>query len=165
MPTDKQRVSIVVDDELLMRMNEYQRNRGLSSMSKTASELIMKGLLAQDESLHNGQVYSGQEIQLIRAFKCADEDDKQIILTAVVRALAQARKRRRVFTATEEYEVESIAIDEIGSLISLYGQADSDTRREALEVLLGIDNDVSEDQLRSAIQSQLRSSQGNQQSG
>lgn len=165
MPTDKQRVSIVADDELLSRMAEYQRNRGLTSMSKTACELIMKGLLAQDESLHNGQVYNGEEIQLLRAFKCADENDRAIILETVYRALAKSRKRQQSYTVSDEDYVQSMTIEEIELLISSYRQADKGARHKAMDALLVTDDNITEDDIRSAIQSSLRSSQGNQQTG
>lgn len=49
MPTDKQRVSVVIDDELYQQLEEYRYTNRIPSLSKAVSQLVGLGIMCKDE--------------------------------------------------------------------------------------------------------------------
>ena len=49
MPTKKPIISVVLDEEMLKRVDDYRFDNRISSRSKALNELIKKGIVALDE--------------------------------------------------------------------------------------------------------------------
>lgn len=164
MPTEKQRISIVADDQLVTMIEMYQRDKDIKSMSRAAAELIKKGLLVEDERLHNGQVYDGKEIQLVRMFRRATEEDREEILDAIFRSVTKARSRRMSWNADAEQSLKDLAMEDIELLFRLYREAPVDVRREVME-LLNEEESCNNRTVKEPLTNRVHNGQENQQTG
>lgn len=135
MPTNKPRAMITMDEDLANAIEGYRIRNGISSTSQAVNELIRKGILAEDERLHNGGVYSGDEIRLVSIFRRADENSRQEVMDTLIHAVARSHyKYPRYKKEFEDFAAEE-AIGDVLALIDLYRQASPEQRTAVLDIL------------------------------
>lgn len=51
MPTDKQQISVVIDDELFHQLEEYRYSNRIPSLSKAVSQLVKLGIMHKNRTV------------------------------------------------------------------------------------------------------------------
>ena len=135
MPTEKPRIMITVDEDMLGRIEHYRYLNEHASLSKASTELLLKGLMRESTETEPTRLFSGDMIRLMNIFNRADEDGRAAIMNAAIKAKAASARRTRVQKAVKEDDAGALMIEEIQNLLTLYQMASEETRLAALDLL------------------------------
>ena len=135
MPTEKPRIMVTVDEEMLGRIEHYRYLNEHTSLSKASTELLLKGLMRESADTSQTRVFSGDVMKLVNIFNKTDESGRIEILNAAVRANAKVARRSRTKNGANEDQDGALLIEDIQNLLTLYQKADARTRMHAMEIL------------------------------
>lgn len=135
MPTDKPRLMLTLDDDLKLLIESYRVKNGIASLSQAAVELLKKGVLAEDERLHSGETYTGQELQLVRIFRRADVDLRDRVMDDLIHSVARNTYKNGRYKKEYTHIDNTNQINDVVALIQLYGNCSPETRTSVLNSL------------------------------
>lgn len=135
MPTEKPRIMVTVDEDMLSRIEQYRYLNKHPSLSKAATELLLKGLMSENAEAEPSRFFSGDMVKLINIFNHTDEDGRAAIMSAAIKGKARHVRRSRTLMAIDEDTNGALMIEEIQNLLTLYQMADEKTRLAALDML------------------------------
>lgn len=118
MPTNKPRLSVVLELEELRLIEQYQRTNQITSLSKAATELILKGLSKYSDTSRIQQVYTKDEMDVLRALRNANEEGRQMIYSAI--AQAKSKTCRKIWQTSSNASVEQISADHLSVIFNHY---------------------------------------------
>lgn len=127
MPTNKPRLNMVLDESELERIEHYRYLNGINSMSKAATELVLKGLAKLDSKVPATEPYTREELHLLHIYRKAGTDGKAAIMSAALKT-SPAKAKSRTLHAEKEDFVNTINIDHIGIFLDYYRSLDEDAQ-------------------------------------
>ena len=134
MSTEKKRIMITVNEDIEMQIESYRNQNGLST-SQAANELIRKGILAEDERLHAGGVYDGQEIRLVSVFRRADPENRSKIMDDLIHSVARNKYKHPRHKREQDEMIADNSIGDVVALMDLYHKASPELRTKVLDIL------------------------------
>lgn len=150
MPTNKPRLSIVLTNEEMRQVDHYRYTHSIASMSKAATELILKGLNRLDDLKPAHSPFTNEELSLIHAYRNADTDSKNEIRSVTLQSNRRAKSRKRPLTAIPEDNTSSIDADQFQILFDYFRSLDNNERTKFILSLIGKQPDVTSDEMLNA---------------
>lgn len=138
MPTDKPRISIVLEEDILLAVEHYRYLNGFRSTSRAVLDLIQKGLAKDVPGLPLGSIFNGDELRLISLFRKSNNTDRAVIMNTALKARFREMKpivRHPVPDAEDDF-FNTIDILDINCFTALYSRMSLEDRNNFLMKLI-----------------------------
>ena len=138
MPTDKPRISVILEDDVLKAVEAHRYFNGFRSLSKAVMDLIQKGLARETPPVPSNAIFKGDELRLIALFRKSTDDDREHIMNVALKAHSKrvAPKVRYLHADDDDDGDRSLDITALNCFASIYPYLPESRQNYILEQLI-----------------------------